>query len=179
MDATGALRGYAWNLLYAEALARDLTHTQWTASGGPGLENHPAWTLGHLCTGANLLAQDLGLPDDLPAGWAELFQRLGPGDPRLPVTDPAAYPSREVVLAELARQHERVAAAWRATLPSRWAETEEWAFGRDLPSRADVALFMALTHEALHLGQLAAWRRAHGLPSALRALAVARARDSA
>ena len=132
-----ALRSYEWNLLYAEALVRDLPDEQWTSPGGPGLENHPAWTLGHLCTGANLLAQDLGLPDDLPRGWAELFQRRGPGDPRLP-------------------------------------ESEDWAFGRDLPSRADVALFMALTHEALHLGQLAAWRRARGFPSALRALAVER-----
>jgi hypothetical protein len=174
MDGAEALRSYAWNLLYAHALVRDLPAGQWTAPGGPGLENHPAWTLGHLCTGANLLAQDLGLPDDLPDGWTELFQRCGPGDPRLPAPDPAAYPSRDEVLSELRRQHERVDAAWRATPPSRWAESEDWAFGRDLPSRADAALFMAVTHEALHLGQLAAWRRAHGLPSALRALAVER-----
>lgn len=79
------------------------------------------------------------------------------------------------MLAELARQHERGEAAWRASAPSRWAETEDWAFHRDLPARGDAALFMALTHEALHLGQLAAWRRAHGLPSALRALALERA----
>lgn len=169
-----ALNVYAWNLLYAEALVSDLSPAQWTRSAGPGLENHPAWTLGHLVTGANLVARELGLADDLPEGWADLFQRRGPGDPRLPEPDPARYPSREEVLAELRRQHERVSRAWRELPAGRWAEVEDWAFGRDLPARSDATLFLALSHEAMHLGQLAAWRRAEGLPSALLALALRR-----
>jgi hypothetical protein len=166
-----ARRVYAWNLRYAEALVADLGAEQWARSGGPGLENHPAWTIGHLVTGADLVAQDLGLPSDLPDGWAELFLRRGPGDPRMPEGDPAAYPSGEDLLRELRRQHERVDRAWRSTAAERWATEEDWAFGRDLPTLADATVFMAATHEALHLGQLAAWRRAMGLPSALRALA--------
>jgi len=171
-----ALRAYAWNLLYAEAMAADLDAARATTPGGPGLENHPAWTLGHLVTGANLLAQDLGLPDDLPDGWRDTFQRRGPGDPRLPTDDAGAYPPVADLLAELRRQHERVADAWRAVPADRWTQREDWAFGGDLPTFADSCLFMAVTHEALHLGQLAAWRRAHGLPSALHALARERAR---
>jgi len=165
-----ALRLFAWNLLYAEALVCDLTGDQWTRPGGPGLENHPAWTLGHLVTGANLTAQDLGLPSELPDGWAELFQRRGPGDPRLPASD-AAYPTRDEVLAELRRQHDRVEGACRALEAEHWARTDDWAFGRDLPTLADSTLFMAISHEAMHLGQLAAWRRGQGLPSAMLALA--------
>ncbi len=46
----------------------------------------------------------------------------------------------------------------------------EWRFDGTLPTLADAAVFLAVTHEAQHLGQLAAWRRALGLPSALAAL---------
>jgi hypothetical protein len=162
---------FAWNLRFAEALVRDLDPGQATEPGGPGLENHPAWTLGHLVTGANLQARDLGLPDDLPEGWRDLFERRGPGDPRRPEEDPSAYPPVDALLEELRRQHGRVAAAWRTRSTGEWSATEEWAFGRDLPTAADAAVFMVLSHEAMHLGQLAAWRRARGLPSALEALA--------
>ena len=41
----------------------------------------------------------------------------------------------------------------------------------DLPTLADSTLFMAISHEAMHLGQLAAWRRGQGLPSAMLELA--------
>ena len=166
---------FAWNLRYAEALAGDLTPEEAAAPGGPGLENHPAWTLGHLVTGANLQAVDLGLPDDLPEGWRGLFERRGPGDPRRPEGDPSAYPPPSALLAELRRQHERVTAAWRARPEEAWSAPEEWAFGRDLPTAAASGLFMILAHEAMHLGQVAAWRRARGLPSALEALARGRA----
>lgn len=169
------LRAFAWNLLYAEALVADLDDADFRAPGGPGLENHPAWTLGHLVTGADLLAQDLGLPHELPDGWEELFARRGPGDPRLPDTDPAAYPGRAELLDALRRQHTRVAAAIRDADDAAWAQEADWAFGRDLPTQADSTVFMAITHETLHLGQLAAWRRARGLPSALLGLARERA----
>ncbi len=161
------LRLFRWNLLYAEALVADVDERQAGLTAGPGLENHPLWTLGHLVTGANMIACDLGLEDDLPLGWRELFERRGPGDPRLPEEDAALYPSIREVLEELRRQHARVEDAWRGVSDERWNEREDWAFGSDLPTLADATLFMALTHESLHLGQLAAWRRARGLPSAL------------
>jgi hypothetical protein len=43
----------------------------------------------------------------------------------------------------------------------------EWRFDNYYPSLADYLYFMCVTHEAMHLGQLAAWRRAAGLDSAL------------
>lgn len=170
------LRLYAWNLQYARALVADLVPEQCTESGGPGLENHPAWTIGHLVSGADILAEDLGLERDMPAGWGSLFERRGPGDPRRPDPDTGAYPPMEELLVELGRQHVRVADAWRdrfegedASEP-RLAELLEWRYGDALPTLGDAALFLAITHESLHLGQLEAWRRAKGLPSALGAL---------
>lgn len=171
-----AIRLYGWNLQYAKALVEDLSASQWTESCGPGLENHPAWTIGHLVTGSNILAEDLGLARDLPEGWSGLFERRGPGDPRLPDPNPAVYPPMEKLVAELERQHLRVEAAWRVKMTeeskSGTALTEPfvWRYGDVLPTLNDAVLFLAVSHEAMHLGQLAAWRRALGLPSALNTL---------
>jgi uncharacterized damage-inducible protein DinB len=137
------------------------------------LENHPAWTIGHLVTGADILAYDLGLDRDLPEGWEELFQRRGPGDPRLPDPDRNAYPPMKELLAELERQHQRVERVWRTKLAENADELSapiEWRYDEALPTLNDAALFLAVSHEAMHLGQLAAWRRALGLPSALNSL---------
>jgi hypothetical protein len=170
------LRLYAWNLQYTRALVEDLTAAQGTESGGPGLENHPAWTVGHLVTGADMLAEDLGLKRDLPQGWGELFERRGPGDPRLPVADPVVYPPMADLLTELERQHLRVERAWREKLGEREEEGPRltdplaWRYSDALPTLGDTALFLAISHEAMHLGQLAAWRRAKGLSSALASL---------
>lgn len=168
MRRNGVLRCYSWNLQYAEALVADLSEDDWARSAGAGLENHPAWTLGHLVSGSDILAEDLGLPRDMPAEWVELFERRGPGDPRLPESDPAAYPSRDELLAELRRQHKRVTAAWLAAeAEGKLDENVSWRFDAALPTLGDVSIFLAITHEAMHLGQIACWRRAHGLPSAL------------
>jgi hypothetical protein len=164
------LRSYAWNLTYAGALVADLAPADWTTPAGPGLENHPAWTLGHLVTGSAILAEDLGLERDLPGGWADLFERRGPGDPRLPITDPGVYPPGPAILTELGRQHARVDAAVRALPAARLAEPVDWRLAGALPTLADLIAFLALSHETMHLGQLAGWRRARGLPSALAAL---------
>jgi len=171
-----AIKLYRWNLTYARALVADLTPEQCTTQGGPGLENHPAWTIGHLVTGSDLLAEDLGLERDLPEGWRELFQRRGPGDPRLPSPDAGAYPPLEELLAELERQHRRVEEVWLVKLAAPGTgrpaldDDLEWRFHGALPTLGDAVLFFAVGHEAMHLGQLAAWRRAMGLPSALGAM---------
>ena len=51
--------------------------------------------------------------------------------------------------------------------PEKWLEQVEWRFGDYLPTLLDLTQFMCVTHEAMHLGQLSAWRRGRGLPSAL------------
>ena len=171
-----ALRLYAWNLKYAAALVRDLSEAQCTESAGPGLENHPAWTIGHLASGSDLLAEDLGVERGLPEEWRRIFERRGPGDPRLPDPDGSAYPSMAELLAELERQHSRVERAWRAKLAEAGPAGGGleapigWRFSDALPTLGDAALFLAVSHEAMHLGQLAAWRRARGLSSALNSL---------
>jgi len=171
-----AIRLYAWNLKYAHVLVADLSQAQCTQSCGPGHENHPAWTIGHLVTGSDILAEDLGLERQSPDGWRELFERRGPGDPRLPTLERSAYPPMNVLLAEFERQHVRVENAWRAMLAAAHSADSiltaplAWRFDDALPTLSDAVVFLAVSHEAMHLGQLAAWRRACGLPSALNSL---------
>lgn len=170
MNLRPLLRQYAWNLAYARALTADVDEDHWARSGGPGLENHPAWTLGHLVTGSALVVEDLGGKANVPAGWRDLFERRGPSDPRRPDTDATQYPPKAAVLEELARQHAMVAQrlgdiseAWSGT-------TVEWRFDGYLPTNADMTLFMLVAHENVHLGQLGCWRRRFELPSAMAAM---------
>ena len=46
----------------------------------------------------------------------------------------------------------------------------KWRFSEYMPTMLDLITFMCINHEAMHLSQLAAWRRAMGLPSALASL---------
>ncbi|MDJ0976551.1 MAG: DinB family protein [Planctomycetota bacterium] len=158
-----------WVHAYAHALA-DVPDALWTQPGPAGLENHAAWTLGHVISGIDMTAEDVGLERDLPDGWQDLFERRGPGDPRLPEPDAGAYPSRDALLDELDRQVTRIDKALETCDRAPFGERIEWRFDGSLPTLGDAVAFMLVTHVAMHLGQLAAWRRHHGLPSALAAM---------
>ena len=170
MNVDPVIRQFAFNLDYARALVADVTDGQMVEVPSPGLVNHPAFTLGHLISGSAALAEDLGAPFDMPEGWAELFLRKGPGDPRLPDPDLGKYPSRKALLHELAVQHQKVTDLLKAASPESLQQPVSWRFGRSMPTRMDLVVFMCISHEAMHLGQLAAWRRAMDLPSALATL---------
>jgi len=154
-----------FNQRYAEELVADLSEEQMTIKPSDGLENHPSFTLGHLATGRALMIEDLGGKRDIPERWEKLFLREGPGDPRMPETDAGAYPSKQELIDELSRQ----LALLKQTILEKeipFDLTIKWRFDKYLPSLYDLTLFMSLSHESMHLGQLAAWRRAMKLPSA-------------
>lgn len=161
---------YDFNLRYAEALVDDLAEEQMTLTPSNGLENHPAFTLGHLVTGSALMVEDLGGEFDIPLGWSDLFLRKGPGDPRLPCAGTEKYPSKEELLRELGKQHQNVKRQLRLLKQEDLKKEFGWRFSTYMPTMADLVFFMCINHEAMHLGQLAAWRRSMGLPSALSGL---------
>ena len=158
---------YQFNLRYAHTLVADLDSEMMTHSPGAGLENHPAFTLGHLISGSALTSKYLGGPYTMNEHWEQLFRRRGPGDPRLPDPNKHAYPPKEELLAELSRQHHIVERLIRDLEPSRMKEPVKWRYSKHLPTLGDMLHFMCITHESMHLGQLAGWRRAMNLPSAL------------
>jgi hypothetical protein len=161
------IKQYHFNLEYARALVQDLTNDQMTVIPTNGLENHPAFTLGHLISGSALLAEDLGGEFEMPDKWADLFLRKGPGDPRKPDPDKSKYPSKHLLLRELEDQHNKVKNLLNNIDKKKLSENIKWRFSSYMPTLLDIIVFMCINHEAMHLGQLAAWRRAMGLNSAL------------
>ncbi len=158
---------YDFNLAFASKLLEDLSDDQMTTSPSIGFENHPAFTLGHLVTGSALLIEDMGGKYELPNGWSELFLRKGPGDPRLPDQNKSIYPAKLALLAELEKQHELVKLKLNDLDDLQLNETIKWRFSSFMPKLKDLIVFMCINHEAMHLGQLSAWRRAMKLPTAL------------
>lgn len=156
-----------FNLAFSEMLVSDLSEEQMTTIPFLGFENHPSFTLGHLVTGTALMIEDLGGALHIPVGWSELFLRRGPGDPRLPASESRLYPKKEILLNELRNQHEELKKIISSYDIKQFDESIKWRFSVYMPTVLDLTLFMCVNHEAMHLGQLSAWRRAMKLPSAL------------
>lgn len=167
MDISALIKQYDFNLKYAEALVADLDENQMTTTPTQGLVNHPAFTIGHLITGSFLLLKRLGKASELPEGWDELFRRNGPGDLRLPDSDIQKYPPKESLIRVLTEQHEQVKTCLVRLSEEELNEPAKWRFNNYMPGLIDLIVFLCINHEAMHLGQLAAWRREMNLPSAL------------
>lgn len=167
MTIDNIIKQYDFNLEYAKALVQDLTEEQMTVIPARGLDNHPAFTLGHLISGSADLASDLGEDFEMPDKWAQLFVRQGPGDPRKPDPDKNKYPSKNALITELENQHDKVKQLLKNLEETKLNEPLTWRFSNFLPTLGDVVTFMCINHESMHLGQLAAWRRSMGLESAL------------
>ncbi len=161
------INAYALNLHYAKDLVVDVEEKLMTHSPSKGLENHPAFSIGHLISGAAMTARSLGGQYVFDPKWEDLFQRNGPGDPRLPDSNTALYPKKEELLNELENQHNRVEKLILELKDSKWIEPVEWRLSKFLPTLGDLLYYMCIIHESNHLGQVAAWRRAMDLPSAL------------
>ncbi len=158
---------YQFNLQYAKILVDDLPNEWMTITPAKGLENHPAFTLGHLVSGAALTAKYLGGPYEFSKDWETLFKRNGPGDPTLPDPDANKYPNKNELLQALTTEHKLVENLILNLDEKLLIEPFTWRFKHHFPTLGDLLMFMCVTHESMHLGQLAAWRRAMGLPSAL------------
>ena len=161
---------YDFNLAYAKELVSDVNEDQLCLVPADGLVNHPAFTLGHLVTGSALLAKYLGSTFEIPDGWEALFLRKGPGDPRYPEPNPDLYPRKEALIRELDKQHKKVKNLLLNTDQATLLSDNKWRYSNYMPRLIDCVNFMCTTHEAMHLGQLAAWRRAMNFDSALKKL---------
>ncbi len=149
---------YRFNLGHIRSLVEDLTDEQMVAQPH-GVVNHPAWTLKHLASSANYVARWLGLESTFPADW-----EATPTVDGVPSGDASQYPSKAELLAELTAQHERVAAALASADPGLFAkEFPDEAMRKYFPLLGDAVNYMLSSHEATHIGQLAAWRRALGI----------------
>jgi hypothetical protein len=149
---------YRFNLDRARVLVSDLSDEQMVLQPH-GVINHPAWTLGHLAATSNSLAGLLGLESTFPDAWRDACRTGGTPD-----GDAAAFPSKGQLLEQLAHQHERVGGAIETADPALFAREHPHPRARArFPTIGDTAAFLMSVHEANHLGQITAWRRAVGL----------------
>ena len=151
---------YKFNLGHLESLVKDLTDEQMVQQPH-GLVNHPAWTLCHLASASNHTGVALGLESTFPADWEAAAKTGG-----VPSADASGYPSRDALVAELRKQHERVAeAVANADLAAFAKEYPDENTRKHFPTVGDFVDYLLSAHEANHIGQVAAWRRAMGLAS--------------
>lgn len=152
------LRISARNLQYARTHLEDIEDSKW-AHQPSGVINHPAWIVGHIAGSYEMLAAMLELPPTLPADWADKF-----GWGSTPVADRSAYPSKQALLDALDSQHRRLADAIAKVRPETLAKPiEDEMLRQILPTVGDCVYSILTSHEAIHLGQLGAWRLAMGM----------------
>ena len=152
------LFAYEMNLKRAVQIVDDIAEEQMAAQPS-GVVNHPAWTLGHLAATSNSLAGMHGLPSTFPEEWRESFQMGG-----IPSGIASDYPSKAELVAQLRAQHERVAQAVAAADAEQLGRPSPNPRLRErFPTVGDFTAALMTNHEAAHIGQLAAWRRAMGL----------------
>jgi hypothetical protein len=156
-----ALPIYAFGLTYAQKLVADLGDARLCDQPVPGRAmNHAAFTLGHLAwvseAGGNLLnAPSLGMPDR-----KELF-----GMGSQPSSDRSIYPTKAELLGWLEAGHARLVEAVFETKAEVFTQPAPERMRARFPTMGSLILGLMTSHEATHLGQLSAWRRALGLPA--------------
>ena len=154
------LATFGFNLQYTQMLLADVTQEKMCEQPG-GIPNHPAWILGHLGSSCNFIGQLLGFDPVCPPEWDKLF-----GMDSQPTTDPSLYPSKDELIKKLQEGHARAAQAFgEVTAEDLQKASPIESLAPMFPTVGDLTVFMLTTHEAIHLGQLSAWRRAQGLPS--------------
>jgi uncharacterized damage-inducible protein DinB len=141
-------------------LIEDVPEDKMTAQPYPGA-NHVLWIMGHLASADDAFLADLdGRERVLPAQWKDLF---GMGSE--PTDDPAKYPSPDEVRAAMEERREAVYEWIGGLTADRLAQPLPEPWTKFSPNHA-LFINTISDHEAFHVGQISAVRRALGMPSA-------------
>ena len=153
------LSDWSLNGDYALKLTADLTAEQMVHQPAAGM-NHPAWVLSHLHAYHPVMI--------------DLLTGKTPTDPlnheygmkSSPVADASAYLPKDELRDAFAQGHADVASALEATTAELLGSSmplDRWT--QRFPQVGSILPYLMSRHEALHLGQISAWRRVQGLPS--------------
>lgn len=144
------------NVTYAKQLLADIEDCRMAER--PMELNPPAWLLLHLATAADYAARLLGGSGVCPAKWSAL------ADTKKPVSvNRADYPVKDELVSTYEKAYHNAADLLAKATPEQLAAPQELGFfEKELPTVADMAGFLLVAHQAIHLGQLSAWRRAIG-----------------
>jgi len=141
---------------YAKGILADVACE--TMCEQPAGLNHPAWLLIHLAVTADYAADLLGGKGVCPESWNVL------GDTKKPLsTNRADYPTKQTLVETFEAAFQNAAKLYDQASATDLAKPQKLGFFEtELPTVADMAMFLIVAHTNLHLGQLSAWRRAMG-----------------
>lgn len=127
-----------------------------------GVGNHALWNLGHLAWTDAFFTHELsGVDPGYPKEWAAIFGMKSECS-----ADPKAYPPARLVRDEFTRQREKLLAYFAGLSGDQLAEALPPNLAPFGATKGQLMQSLAW-HEGLHSGQIAACRRAQGLPPAL------------
>lgn len=155
------LRLYKFLGGYGMLLTADLTDDQLTVQPSSGV-NPPLWILGHLCVVADGGLKLLGAPRLRPLTWHRDFGR-GSEPGRHQITTPG----RADLVTAYQEGHAALARAAAAATPEFADAPNQTGILPQLDTLGDLLAHVLTAHEAMHLGQLSAWRRQMGLAGVL------------
>jgi hypothetical protein len=157
----GILRSWQYQRDYAVKLVADLSDADMVSQPIPGIVmNHPAWVFGHCGIYPPVLAAML---DEQP--FEDPIKHRYGRDSR-PSSNRADYPPKDTIVADFLAGHDHLAAVLGRVDPAVFARPiplERWR--QRFPTIADAVAHLMLEHEAGHLGQVSAWRRAGRRPA--------------
>lgn len=152
------LRSFAYNLHYANRLLRDISDDRMTEQPFPAM-NHPTWIIGHLADTCDLMADWLESDRICPSGWNSLFNNQSE-----PLADKSIYPAKAELIEVFERGHQSITVAFQTVSQDVLEKPLPRESMRSLfPTVLDGVAFEMTDHEAIHLGQLSAWRRVMGM----------------
>lgn len=158
MNTEVGLHFFNGALQQMEALLENVPDERW-AEQPAGIRNHPAWTLGHVCCGHHFVLTLLGESSGVPKLWLETMN-MG----STPVSDRSAYPAQDELWERYKAGHVSIERAVRAADAASFARENPVEAARSyFPTIGHGVAYFLQTHEPIHLGQLAVWKRAAGL----------------
>lgn len=158
------LHSFEYGVEFLAEQVADVAAADMAAQPG-GVRNHPAWVLGHVTVTCQELGGVLGVPAWLPGDWGG---RYGTGS--VPVADAGRYEGKVVAVAMLRDARARIAAAVEKLDAARLDEPfPVESYRRVFPTVRHAVTQVLVGHQAYHIGQLALWRRAMGMPAMARA----------
>ena len=158
------LHSFAYALDYLGEQLTDVAPAALVAQPS-GMANHPAWQIGHLTFTCQMLAGVLGVPEWLPEDFAT---RYGAGS--APTADVTRYEPKDEALAMLRDAQYRITEfVERADESQLISPFPDPAYRDVFPTVRHALTQVLVGHTAYHVGQVAAWRRAMGLPPLARA----------
>lgn len=152
------------SLGYAAKLLESIPAEQFAVMPKSDL-NSPAFCIGHLALYAPWVSELVGHPqaNALPATYEPLFKNGAPC-----VATAGHYPSKDELVNYFTTGWTTVALLLPTVDDAHFAKANPVAqLSERVPTLGALVAFMCLAHNAMHLGQVSAWRRVMGLGSAM------------